>query len=128
VVGTAFGIVGGLLEAGLWGAWFWLLRQVRIPADRRPVLVAHGLALALGVGAFAVGADTIGAVGAVVAILGAASFLGLAAQSAQAHREPAVAVGGPIIDFTLPDHEGRPFALATLRGKPFLLKFFRGHW
>ena len=38
------------------------------------------------------------------------------------------AVGAPILDFEAPDAEGEPFDLATLRGRPFLLKFFRGHW
>jgi hypothetical protein len=126
--GAALGIVGGLLEIGLSGVWFRLLTQVRIPADRRPVLVAHAAALGLGVAALALGADLTGSVFAGIAILGSATFLGLAAQSAQARVTPAAAVGDPIIEFTLPDHEGRPFDLATLRGKPFLLKFFRGHW
>jgi len=40
----------------------------------------------------------------------------------------AVRVGGPILDFSAPDENGEPFALASLRGRPYLLKFFRGHW
>jgi hypothetical protein len=126
--GTGLGIAGGLLEIGLGAVWYRLLEQVRIPADRRPILVAHAVGLALGVAAFALGTGTLGAVFAGIAILGAGSFLALAAQSRQAPRTPAVALGGPIVDFTLPDHESKPFDLATLRGRPFLLKFFRGHW
>lgn len=128
MLGTVLGTTGGLLEVGLWAAWFYLLNQVRIPANRRPVLVAHGVGLVLGIAALVLGANVIGSVLAGVAILGSASFLGLAAQAGQAPNEPAVAVGGTVIDFTLPDHEGKPFDIATLRGKPFLLKFFRGHW
>jgi len=31
-------------------------------------------------------------------------------------------------DFTLKDQEGRPFRLASLRGKRVLLVFYRGYW
>jgi hypothetical protein len=128
VSGPALGILGGLLSLGLAAFWLRRLRQVRIPADRRPFLVGNGVAAGLGALALVLGAGALGSILAVVAILGGATFLGLAAQSAQLPLKPAVAVGEPIIDFTLPDHEGRPFDLAALRGKPFLLKFFRGHW
>jgi peroxiredoxin len=56
------------------------------------------------------------------------TFLGLSAASGQAKVAPAIAVGGSTIDFTASDDQGQPFALASRRGKPFLLKFFRGHW
>jgi len=128
MIGTAFGAIAGLLELGLGLVWFRLLQRVRIPANRRPFLFANGVAIALGASALVLGASTLGTVLAIVAIAGGATFLGLAAQSAQAPGDPAVTVGGAIIDFVLPDHTGRPFDLATLRGKPFLLKFFRGHW
>jgi peroxiredoxin len=39
-----------------------------------------------------------------------------------------VALGQPIPEFTAPDAEGQPFALSSLHGRPYLLKFFRGHW
>jgi cytochrome oxidase Cu insertion factor (SCO1/SenC/PrrC family) len=96
--------------------------------DRRPFFAGQALAAALGVAALALEASTTGAILAWVGIMGAAIFFALAAQSAQPPLTPAVAVGGPILEFTLPDHEGNPFDLASLRGKPFLLKFFRGHW
>jgi hypothetical protein len=128
VTGTILGSAGGLLELGTALVWFRLLRLVRIPADRRLFYAAHAAAIVLGASGLAAGAGTVGAVLAGIGILGGATFLGLAAQSAQAPGDPAVTVGGRIIDFVLPDHEGHPFDLATLRGRPFLLKFFRGHW
>ena len=128
MVGTILGIAGGLLELVLSAVWLWLIRRVRIPADLRPTIAAHAVAIALGVGAFAFGASAAGLILAALAILGGAIFLALQTQTRQARLTPAVAVGSPIIEFTLPDHEGRPFDLATLRGTPFLLKFFRGHW
>ena len=39
-----------------------------------------------------------------------------------------VQIGGPIIDFTVAVANDESFELGSLRGKPFLLKFFRGHW
>lgn len=39
-----------------------------------------------------------------------------------------LAVGTAAPDFTLPDEEGRPVALASLRGNPTLLIFYRGSW
>jgi hypothetical protein len=128
MLGTILGIAGGLLELVLSGVWLWLIRCVRIPADLRPTIAAHAVAVALGVAAFGLGASALGQVLATVAIAGGLVFLALQTQSRQARLTPAVAVGRPIIEFTLPDHEGRPFDLAMLRGKPFLLKFFRGHW
>lgn len=128
MIGTTMGVLAGVLELGVGGVWFRRLRQVRIPTDRRRVHLAHAVAIALGAGAFVLGTSTLGAVLAATAIVGGATFLGLAAQAAQAPGDPAVTVGGTIIDFVLPDHAGRPFDLASLRGKPFLLKFFRGHW
>lgn len=128
MLGTILGIAGGLLELVLSAVWLWLIRRVRVPADLRPTIAAHAVAVALGVAALALGASALGQILAAAAILGGIVFLSLQTQSRQARLTPAVAVGGPIVEFTLPDHEARPFDLATLRGKPFLLKFFRGHW
>jgi hypothetical protein len=126
--GTIVGVTGGLLELAVSAYWFLLIHRVRIPKDLRPTIAAHLLTVALGVAAFVLGASALGMIFAAVAIAGGAVFLALQTQSRQARLTPAVAVGDRIIEFTLPDHAGRPFALATLRGKPFLLKFFRGHW
>ena len=40
----------------------------------------------------------------------------------------ALGVGLPAPDFTLPDETGTPVALASMRGRPTLLVFYRGHW
>jgi peroxiredoxin len=39
-----------------------------------------------------------------------------------------VAVGQEAPDFAASDSGGATFRLASLRGAPVLLKFFRGHW
>jgi hypothetical protein len=104
------------------------VRAVAVPQDR----IAHDLgwaaAFGLGVAALAGGAGWIGGIPATLgAALGGLVLL-LRLGSAQARNAPAVRVGGPILDFTAPDENGAPFTLSSLAGKPFLLKFFRGHW
>ena len=126
--GTILGVTGGLLELALSAYWLLLIRRVRIPKDLRPTSAAHLLTVALGVAALLLGASPVGLSFAAVAIAGGAVFLALQTQSRQARLRPAVAIGDRIIEFALRDHAGRPFDLAALRGKPFLLKFFRGHW
>ncbi len=50
--------------------------------------------------------------------------------SAQILPKPQItsAQGKPAPDFTLKDQAGRPFRLASLRGKRVLLVFYRGYW
>jgi len=50
--------------------------------------------------------------------------------SAQVLPKPQIASaqGKSAPDFTLKDQEGRPFHLASLRGKRVLLVFYRGYW
>ena len=82
----------------------------------------------LGLLAFARGPGLAGGIAAGLALGGGGLFLLLQVLGQQSRRTPTVAVGQPILDFTAPDADGRPFALASLRGRPYLLKFFRGHW
>jgi hypothetical protein len=110
------------------GAWF-LARMRRVALQSR---IAHELlwaaSVALGLAAFASRPGWLGGAAAALGVLAGAAMLALRAVSAQAKNAPAVAVGGPILDFTAPDENGAPFTLSSLAGKPVLLKFFRGHW
>jgi hypothetical protein len=110
------------------GAWF-LARMRRVALQSR---IAHELlwaaSVALGLAAFASQPGWLGGAAAALGVLAGAAMLALRAVSAQAKNAPAVAVGGPILDFTAPDENGAPFTLSSLAGKPVLLKFFRGHW
>lgn len=108
--------------------WLIRMRQVRIPADMRPTLAACALAVLLGAAALVAGVGLLAGLAAGSAILGGLAFLALYAASGQRTGSAAVAVGGPVVDFSATDDSGQPFDLARLRGRPFLLKFFRGHW
>ena len=110
-------------------AWFFgRMRRVALPQNR----IAHDLlwatALALGIAAFASGGGWLGGVPAALGATLGGMMLLLRLGSAQAKNAPAVSVGGRVLDFTAPDENGAPFSSASLAGKPFLLKFFRGHW
>ena len=113
-------------QAGL--VWMRLIREVRV-AERRPLVLLVVLAgVGLGLLAFAREPGLAGGIAAGLAVGAGALFLLLQVIGKQSRGAPAVAVGGPILDFTAPDADGRPFQLASLRGRPYLLKFFRGHW
>src|SRR5262245_19014638 len=115
-----------VLQAGF--VWMRLIREVRV-GERRPlVLLVVAAGVGLGVLAFVRGPGLLGGIAAGVAVGAGALFFALLALGQQSRGAPAVAVGAPIFDFTAPDAEGRPFALASLRGRPYLLKFFRGYW
>ena len=67
---------------------------------------------------------------AALATLGTVGFL-LFVHVATSALPPApkeLAVGTTAPDFTLPDEEGRPVALASSRGNATLLVFYRGSW
>ncbi len=126
--GTSAGFLAIALVLGPGIRWLWLMQRVRIPKDRT-AYIAPSVAGAL-VGIFALTAHPSFAAGvsAGIAVVSGSVFALLCAASRQAAIVPAVAVGCPVLDFTALDDEGRPFDLASLRGRPFLLKFFRGHW
>ena len=124
-------LVGGLAAAIVLGAaiaWYQRLQQVRIPHNRWLFQAAFGLGALLGLLALLRGTGTLGGFAAVAALVGGGVFLGLRAISGQERRQPAVEVGSPVLDFEAPHAAGGSFDLASLRGRPFLLKFFRGHW
>jgi hypothetical protein len=69
-------------------------------------------------------------VSAALATLSTAGFL-LLVHVATSQLPPAtneLALGTPAPDFTLPDEAGRPVSLASLRGQPTLIVFYRGAW
>jgi hypothetical protein len=65
--------------------------------------------------------------GGLAALLGL-GFASLRLLSGQAPNRPTVGVGEPMLAFSAPDADGAVFDSASLSGRPYLLKFFRGHW
>jgi hypothetical protein len=108
--------------------WYQRLQAVRAGEVRGIVIVLMGAGALLAMAAFASNPGWLGGIVAGLALALSAVFLGLQPLSGQARTAPNVAVGGAILDFSAPDDTGATVELASLRGKPFLLKFFRGHW
>jgi peroxiredoxin len=63
-----------------------------------------------------------------VAIVLAFMFLLATATSGLPKKKTAVSVGATAPDFTATDANGREFRLSDLRGRPVLMKFYRGYW
>ena len=127
-MGDALGVMGFLLAVGTGALWYRKLLAVEIPRARAGFVAAFTVAAVLGIAAFAVGTGLIAGIAAGIAVALGGSMAGLRAISKQDAKVPAVRVGEPILDFTADDEDANPFALASLTGRPFLLKFFRGHW
>jgi peroxiredoxin len=128
MTGTTSGLIGAAILVVAGTRWMQLTYRAQLPKNATAYVVACSLAAALGLGAFVLGTGVLGGVAAVASMLGGLAFVALFSASGQRRLPPAVAVGDPIIDFTARDDDDRPFDLASLRGRPFLLKFFRGHW
>ncbi|HEY2772625.1 MAG TPA: peroxiredoxin family protein [Candidatus Binatia bacterium] len=108
--------------------WLYLMRRVRIPKDRRLFLASNAAAAVCGIAALATDASPFTKAGAGVAVVAALAFLALNAASGQARGEPAVRVGDAMLEFDSCDDDGRPFSTTLLGGRPYVVKFFRGHW
>jgi hypothetical protein len=121
------GLFGLAIVVATLARWFQLIQKVAIPRNRTPYMVAYLAGGSIGL----VGAFQGGLVGGIAG--GIAAFLGflfpaLRLQSGQQPNEPSVALGDPMLAFSAPDETGADFDLSSLTGKPYLLKFFRGHW
>jgi len=123
-----YGIIALLIVILTLAVWFQKVKAVRLTRVRFHYFSAWIIGALLGVYAITTGAGWIGTVPAVLAIALGFGFPLFRLGSNQGDHKPAVSVGDQIIDFTLPDDAGNAFSLASLKGKPFLLKFFRGHW
>lgn len=121
----------GLLALIVVGAtvynWLALIERVAIPRDRRAWFAAFLAGGAIGVIAISQG-GFLSTLFAIPAVAIGFLFPALRLQSRQQPNRPAVAVGDPMTNFVLKDENGVDFDLASLTGKPYLLKFFRGHW
>jgi hypothetical protein len=126
--GIALGVVAFLLVAGAMALWAQRIRRVQIPTDRRAFVACWVGGAAVGVLALITGAGWVGGILAGIAALAGTFFSALVYISPQEVADNAVQVGESLRDFTAPDENGDDFLIASVSGRPLLLKFFRGHW
>jgi peroxiredoxin len=128
MTGTASGLIGAAILVVAGARWLQLTHRARLPENASAYVVACAAGVVLGGGAFVLGTGVAGGIAGALAALGGGAFLALFSASGQRRVTPAFSVGQPVIDFTTTDDHGRPFDMVRLRGRPVLLKFFRGHW
>jgi hypothetical protein len=126
------GAVLGLLAFGtVFGSWavYWpKIKAMRVPLHPLGHQAVIVLGLILAMVSFTQGPGLLGGIGAALAFLAGGLFLFFTLMSGMPEKAPAVAVGQSFLDFTAKDADGNDFTLSSLKGTPFLLKFFRGHW
>ena len=125
---TALGLLALLVVAGAATLWFRAARDVRLPTNRTGFVLAWAAGALLGLLAFVQGPGWVGGVPAFLAVLAGGFLLFTVAISRQQAAPDAVTVGSRLPDFVAPDENGERFELSSTRGRPLLLKFFRGHW
>ncbi len=134
IVIPLLGLAGLVLVHLAWLHYLWLIPRERVP----DVPVAHKAVMGIGVLFGAVAASAGWAQGLVWGLLWTAVLVptvGLTAFFAWLLRIAPLPDGhlvaqldAPLPDFSALDHTGRPRSIAEWRGRPLLLKFFRGHW
>jgi hypothetical protein len=128
MTGTALGFVAFALVAGPMALWFRRMGRVQIPTDRRGFVACWAGGAVLGILALSQGAGWVGGIPAGIATLAGTLFSVLVYISPQKVADNAVRVGESLRAFTALDENGTDFSIASVSGKPVLLKFFRGHW
>jgi len=128
MTGAILGIIAFGCNLGTGFLWFRRIKAVAIPEDRTPFVVPMVLGLALGIAAMAMGPGVLGGIAAGLAIFLGGMFVLTVLVGDQKGGAGQFRVGAPVPNFTAPDENDEPFELASLAGKPVLLKFFRGHW
>ncbi len=126
--GLFLAVLAAALTAATLVLWFRWIQRVEL-GERRWIVNAMLVGvLALAILAFASGVGLGGGLLAGASALLASAYFGLLALAGQSKQAAAVSVGSPLPDFRALDENTEPFELASLRGRPVLLKFFRGHW
>jgi len=117
-----------LLMVGGWATWWRRIQRVDVPLNPWVHYAVMGASLLAGLAALGAGLGATGGAAALLGLLGSGMFLWLRTISRMPDRPALVGVGQAAPDFTALDAHGAPFSPGGLRGKPVLLKFFRGHW
>lgn len=121
------GLLGLAIVVATGFVWFRLIRNVAVPRNRAPYFAAFVTGALVGIAGVFQGGLLSVATGGLAAFVGL-TFVALRLQSGQRPNRPAVAIGEAMLAASAPDENGADFDLSILRGKPYLMKFFRGHW
>ena len=116
------------LLVGLIASWMRMINKVQVERGRLRLRLLAGASMVAAGLALVQGPELFGGILAGVSLVVTSVFVILSSLAGQSGQIPAVAVGQPLLEFSAPDQNGNVFDSATLRGKPILLKFFRGHW
>ena len=126
--GQLLGLLAFAIVAAAGVRWYLLIQQVAIPRDRT---LLYGF---FGIGAFFGFLAVVNQPGWLIGVLAWSALLVgglfplLRLQSEQVQSASTVSVGSQMPFFALDDDSGKRFESTWLTGKPYLLKFFRGHW
>ncbi len=126
--GLVMAMLGFCLFAANWSFYWGTIQAVAVPLRPRAFQLANVVAVVLASLALTNEPGALGAILAAIVIPGGAMTLYLTMASAMPERVAAVDVGQRILDFEAVDADGNKFSSASLAGRPYLLKFFRGHW
>jgi hypothetical protein len=121
---VSFGIV---LSSTL--AWALMIYKFTIPNNRIAFIVAWLLGWGTGVAALILGTGSLLAnIGLGFALIVSSFLLLTVLIGGQKGGTGQFVVGSPVPALSAPDENGEIFDMASMSGKPILLKFFRGHW
>lgn len=126
--GLALGLLSLLLFAVALGLWLQRMNRVALEGRRALPYSLCAAAVVVAVVAFRAGPGLGGGLLATLGGVGGLVWIGLGLLARQSVQTPAVVVGAPLPAIVAPDHAGRTFDVASLRGHPVLIKLFRGHW
>ncbi len=108
--------------------WMGLIQRVQVGQGKILLRVLAVLALVTSVVSLGGSPGTLGGVLASIALFVSAAFLVLGSLAGQSDQGPAFGVGDALPAFEAKDHNDEWFRSEALRGRPMLIKFFRGHW
>jgi len=128
MTGVVLGVAAFLVVAGAIVLWGRRIKRVEIPKNRMGFVACWIGGAALGVFALTQGPGWLGGIPAGIAAAAGIFFSVLVYISPQRVAQDAVQVGESLRGFTAQSENGDDFSIASVAGKPMLLKFFRGHW
>jgi hypothetical protein len=128
ISGLQLALTSLFLSLAAWGVYWRLIFSMRVPRKPRGFQFVMAVSSALAIAALFGRPGWAGASVAAVSLLASSMFLFTSVMSAVPRAVPTVTVGEPILSFAGLDADGATFESAALAGRPFLLKFFRGHW